>query len=118
MVIWGPSSLSLDFKVRLYRTKTFHNKILKFLGRERFSLLKTPDNLENVTPNPAEKLFQVMGFCSLICFRDSGTTNEMQHMEFPAFPVGPARHLDVPGQKLPRDNFCLSIASQLPSPQG
>ena len=30
----------------------------------------------------------------------------------------PARHLDVPGQKLPRDNFCLSIASQLPSPQG
>ena len=33
------------------------------------------------------------------------------------YPVGPARHLNVPGQKLPRDNFCLSIASQLP-PEG
>ena len=32
-------------------------------------------------------------------------------------PAGPARHLDVAGQKLPRDNFCLSILLQLPSPQ-
>ena len=35
-----------------------------------------------------------------------------------AFPVGQKRHLDVAGQKFPRDNFCLSVVSQLPSPRG
>ena len=34
------------------------------------------------------------------------------------FPVGPARQIDVAGQQLPRDNFCLSLVSQLPSPRG
>ena len=33
-------------------------------------------------------------------------------------PEGPERHLDAPRQKLPRDNFCRSIAAQLPSPRG
>ena len=33
-------------------------------------------------------------------------------------PMGQNRHLDVAGRKLPRDNFCLSIVSQLPSPRG
>ena len=33
-------------------------------------------------------------------------------------PVGPERHLDAARQKLPRDNFCRSIAAQLPSPMG
>ena len=28
------------------------------------------------------------------------------------------RHLDAARQKLPRDNFCRSIAAQLPSPRG
>ena len=36
----------------------------------------------------------------------------------PQNPVGQKRHLDVAGQKLPRDNFCLSVVSQLPSPGG
>ena len=34
------------------------------------------------------------------------------------FPVGRKRQIDVAGQKLPRDNFCLSLVSQLPSPRG
>ena len=34
------------------------------------------------------------------------------------FPVGQKRQIDVAGQKLPRDNFCLSLVSQLPSPRG
>ena len=33
-------------------------------------------------------------------------------------PVGQKRQIDVAGQKLPRDNFCLSLVSQLPSPRG
>ena len=37
---------------------------------------------------------------------------------FPYNPVGQKRHIDVAGQKLPRDNFCLSLVSQLPSPRG
>ena len=36
----------------------------------------------------------------------------------PDFPEGPERHLDAARQKLPRDNFCRSIAAQLPSPRG
>ena len=35
-----------------------------------------------------------------------------------AHPVGQKRQIDVAGQKLPRDNFCLSLVSQLPSPRG
>ena len=31
---------------------------------------------------------------------------------------GPERHLDAARQKLPRDNFCRSLAAQLPSPRG
>ena len=31
---------------------------------------------------------------------------------------GPERHLDAARQKSPRDNFCRSIAAQLPSPRG
>ena len=31
-------------------------------------------------------------------------------------PEGPERHLDTARQKLPRDNFCRSLAAQLPSP--
>ena len=34
------------------------------------------------------------------------------------YPVGQKRQIDVAGQKLPRDNFCLSLVSQLPSPRG
>ena len=36
------------------------------------------------------------------------------------YPEGPERHLDAARQKLPRarDNFCCSIAAQLPSPRG
>ena len=33
-------------------------------------------------------------------------------------PEGPERHLDAARQKLPRDNFCRSIAAPLPSPRG
>ena len=34
-------------------------------------------------------------------------------------PEGPERHLDAARQKLPRDNFCRSVAArQLPSPRG
>ena len=33
-------------------------------------------------------------------------------------PVGQKRHLDVAGQKLPRDNLCLSAVSQFSSPGG
>ena len=33
-------------------------------------------------------------------------------------PEGLERHLDAARQKLPRDNFCRSIAAQLPSPRG
>ena len=33
-------------------------------------------------------------------------------------PEGPARHLDAARQKLPRDNFCRSVAAQLPTPRG
>ena len=33
-------------------------------------------------------------------------------------PVFPERHLDAARQKLPRDNFCRSLAAQLPSPRG
>ena len=32
--------------------------------------------------------------------------------------VGQKRQIDVAGQKLPRDNFCLSLVSQLTSPRG
>ena len=35
-----------------------------------------------------------------------------------ADPEGLERHLDAARQKLPRDNFCRSIAAQLPSPRG
>ena len=38
--------------------------------------------------------------------------------EFDYSPEGPERHLDAARQKLPRDNFCRSIAAQLPSPRG
>ena len=34
------------------------------------------------------------------------------------FPVGQKRQIDFAGQKLPRDNFCLSLVSQLPPPLG
>ena len=34
------------------------------------------------------------------------------------FREGPERHLDAARQKLPRDNFCRSVAAQLPSPRG
>ena len=33
-------------------------------------------------------------------------------------PEGPARHLNAARQELPRDNFCHSVAAQLPSLQG
>ena len=35
-----------------------------------------------------------------------------------AVPVSQKRQIDVAEQKLPRDNFCLLLVSQLPSPRG
>ena len=43
------------------------------------------------------------------------------HSSFPTAnpnPEGQERHLDAARQKLPRDNFCRSVAAQLPSPRG
>ena len=37
---------------------------------------------------------------------------------FGGHPEGPERHLDAARQKLPRDNFCRSLAAPLPSPRG
>ena len=43
-----------------------------------------------------------------------GYLPEFRHLS----PEGPERHLDAARQKLPRDNFCRSLAAQLPSPRG
>ena len=43
---------------------------------------------------------------------------ESQRFAAVPLPVGQKRQIDVAGQKLPRDNFCLSLVSQLPSPRG
>ena len=47
-----------------------------------------------------------------------GILNPSGHFQESLCPVGQKRQIDVAGQKLPRDNFCLSLVSQLPSPQG
>ena len=54
---------------------------------------------------------------SIALFSSSGTQCTW-HMNIWSNPVGQKRQIDVAGQKLPRDNFCLSLVSQLPSPRG
>ena len=48
-----------------------------------------------------------------------GFRSELLLCEFQGVGVDPVLvTLDVARHKLPQDNFCLSIVSQLPSPQG
>ena len=74
-------------------------KSLQKVSREEFGTPRprTPKRRKR-GPNSLEKLFKTC--------------------EGVYYPEGPERHLDTARQKLTRDNFCRSIAAQLPSPWG